>query len=195
MGGMSAVILAGLGNPGASYAGNRHNIGFMVIDRLMSDYGFPKPSLKFGGALSEGRVGLHKVFVFKPLGYMNTSGGPLGQLCNFYKLGAENVIVLHDELDLETGKIRIKTSGGNGGHNGLKSIDAHLGQDYKRLRIGIGHPGHKDLVSDYVLSDFTKAEWPMFETMIHEMSRHMPLLLQGDEAGYMNKISLVTKDT
>lgn len=192
---MTAIILVGLGNPGASYAGNRHNVGFMVIDQLMKDYGFPKASAKFGGALSEGRVGLHKVFAFKPMGYMNTSGGPVGQLLNFYKLAPETVIVLHDELDLEPGKLRIKTGGGNGGHNGLKSIDAHIGQDYKRVRIGIGHPGHKDLVSDYVLSDFAKAEQPLFQSVATEMSRHMPLLLQGDEAGYMNKISLVTKDT
>ncbi len=187
---MSAVILTGLGNPGASYAANRHNVGFMVIDRLVSDYNFPKPSAKFGGMLSEGRVGLHKVFAFKPMGYMNTSGGPLGQLLNFYKLTPENVTVLHDELDLEPFRLRIKTGGGNGGHNGLKSIDAHIGQDYKRVRIGIGHPGHKDLVSDYVLSDFAKAEKPALDTMVAEMSRHMPMLLQGDEAGYMNKINI-----
>lgn len=190
----SPLILAGLGNPGTSYAGNRHNIGFMLIDRIMQDYAFPKPSAKFGGALTEGRIGLLKIYAFKPMGYMNTSGAPLAQLCNFYKLTAENLIVAHDELDLEPTKLRIKTGGGNGGHNGLKSIDAHLGQDYKRLRIGIGHPGHKDAVSDYVLSDFSKAEWPQFDAMINEMSRQLPLLLQGDDAGYMNKISIVTKE-
>ncbi len=189
---MSAVILVGLGNPGASYAANRHNVGFMVIDRLMSDYGFPRPSLKFGGALSEGRVGLHKVFAFKPMGYMNTSGGPVGQLLNFYKLPSANVIAIHDELDLEPGRLRVKTGGGHGGHNGLKSIDANIGQDYRRVRIGIGHPGHKDLVSDYVLSDFTKAEWPMMDQIVCDVARHMPLLLQGDEAGFMNKIVVST---
>lgn len=185
---MSAVILTGLGNPGSQYAANRHNIGFMVIDRLMSDYGFPKASAKFGGLLSEGRVGLHKVLAFKPMGYMNTSGQPLGQLLNFYKLGPESVTVIHDELDLEPGRLRIKTGGGNGGHNGLKSIDAHIGQDYRRIRIGIGHPGHKDLVSNYVLADFSKAEVSMMQHMVEDISRHLPILLQGDEAGFMNKI-------
>lgn len=192
---MTAIILVGLGNPGTSYAANRHNIGFMVIDQLMKDYSFPKPAAKFGGLLSEGRVGLHKVFSFKPIGYMNTSGGPVGQLLNFYKLPPESIIVLHDELDLEPGKLRIKTGGGNGGHNGLKSIDAHIGQNYKRARIGIGHPGHKDLVSDYVLGDFPKTEWPLMQQIIWDMSRHMPMLIQGDDAGYMNKIVVSTTPT
>jgi PTH1 family peptidyl-tRNA hydrolase len=187
---MSAVILAGLGNPGAGYAGNRHNIGFMVIDRLVSDYGFSRPALKFGGSLCEGQIGLKKIYAFKPLGYMNTSGGPIGQLCHFYKLPPESLITFHDELDLEPGQIRVKTGGGHGGHNGLKSIDAHLGQNYKRVRIGIGHPGHKDLVSDYVLSDFSKGERAFMEQIVCEISRHVGLLIQGDDAGFMNKISV-----
>jgi PTH1 family peptidyl-tRNA hydrolase len=191
---MSAVILVGLGNPGTGYAGNRHNIGFMVIDRLMSDYGFPRPASRFGGLLAEGRVGLHRVFAFKPMGYMNTSGGPVGQLCHFYRIPPEQVTVIHDELDLAPGRLRIKQGGGAGGHNGLKSLDAHIGPNYRRIRVGIGHPGHRDLVSDYVLSDFSRAEMPLMQQMIAGLSQHLPLLLGGDEAGYMNRIALAAQN-
>lgn len=191
---MSAVILVGLGNPGTGYAGNRHNVGFMVIDRLMSDYGFPAPSGRFGGLLAEGRIGPHRVFAFKPTGYMNTSGGPVGQLCRFYRIPPEQVTVIHDELDLEPGRLRIKRGGGAGGHNGLKSLDAHIGPDYRRIRVGIGHPGHRDLVSDYVLSDFSRAEMPLMQQMIAGLSQHLPLLLSGDEAGYRNKTALAAQN-
>ena len=191
---MSAILLIGLGNPGPSYSGNRHNVGFMVIDRVVDDYGFSRPTHKFGGSLCEGVIGGQKVYAFKPLGYMNTSGGPAGELSRFYKIPAEQMIAIHDELDLPLGKLRIKRGGSSGGHNGLKSLDAHLGENYLRARVGIGHPGNKDLVSDYVLSDFSKAERPQVELMVQEMAKHISLLLQGDEAGFMNKIALAIKE-
>jgi PTH1 family peptidyl-tRNA hydrolase len=188
-------LIVGLGNPGPGHAGQRHNIGFMAVDRIAERHRFsPWKTSRFHGLMAEGNLGVHRVLLLKPETYMNDSGRSVGAAARFYKLEQPDVIVLHDELDLEPCRLRIKTGGGNGGHNGLRSIDAHIGQDYKRVRIGIGHPGNKDLVSDYVLSDFAKAEWPMVDQMVADMSRHMPLLLQGDEAGFMNKISLSIKD-
>ena len=186
-------LLIGLGNPGVSYAGNRHNVGFMTVDRIIADYNLAKPCLKFGGAVSEGMIGETKVFAFKPLGYMNISGMPVGEIMRFYKIPLENVIVFHDDLDLQLGKLRVKRGGSSGGHNGLRSLDAHLGADYMRVRIGIGHPGDKNLVSDYVLSDFRKEEWTIVENIVGETSRHLALLLAGDEAGFMTKVSLALK--
>ncbi len=188
------MLVVGLGNPGSTYSGNRHNIGFAAIDRLISDYALTRPSAKFGGMISEGAIGIYKVLTFKPMGYMNTSGGPVGEACRFYKIEPNHVIVIHDELDLPLGRLRVKIGGGHGGHNGLRSIDAHIGKEYWRIRLGIGHPGDKDKVSDYVLSDFAKAERPDAELMISEVSRHLPLLLSGDDAGFMNKVALAAKD-
>jgi len=183
-------LLIGLGNPGNSYAGNRHNVGFMAIDRIIADYGFSKPSLKFGGSVAEGVIAGNKVFAFKPLGYMNISGKPAHEIAHFYKIPLENIIVLHDELDLQLGKLRVKCGGSSGGHNGLRSLDAHLGADYQRVRIGISHPLDKNLVADYVLSDFRKEEKHAVENILQEISRHLGILLAGDEAGFMNKVSL-----
>ncbi len=191
---MTPFLLIGLGNPGSEYSGNRHNIGFMAVDRIAADYGFSKPAKKFGGSICEGVIGKQKVYAFKPLGYMNTSGGPAAEAARFYKIPPDHIIAIHDELDLPLGKLRVKRGGGNGGHNGLKSLDAHLGKDYLRIRLGIGHPGDKDMVTDYVLSDFRKAEKPMVELMIGEISKHIGLLLQGDEAKFMSKIALATKE-
>jgi PTH1 family peptidyl-tRNA hydrolase len=186
-----AHLIIGLGNPGTGYSGNRHNVGFMMLDNIISQYKFSKPSLKFGGAVADGMIGDEKVYAFKPLGYMNISGGPAGELARFYKIPLENIIVIHDDLDLQLGKLKVKRGGGSGGHNGLKSLDAHLGKDYMRIRIGIGHPGDKDMVSDYVLSNFRKEELPILDRITQETSRHLNLLLAGDEAGFMNKVSLV----
>ncbi len=185
-----AHLIIGLGNPGTGYSGNRHNIGFMVVDRIISEHGFSKPSLKFGGAVAEGAIEDNKVYAFKPLGYMNISGGPASEISRFYKIPLKNVITIHDDLDLPLGKLRVKRGGGSGGHNGLKSLDAHIGADYLRIRLGIGHPGDKDMVSDYVLSNFSKEEQPLLENMITEISHHIALLLAGDEAGFMNKVAL-----
>ncbi len=191
---MAHFLIIGLGNPGASYAANRHNAGFMAIEQIIADYGFSKPQRKFGGSLSEGMIAERKCFTFCPLGYMNTSGVPASEMANFYKIPLENIIVIHDELDIDLGRLKVKRGGGNGGHNGLRSLDAHMGADYARIRFGIGHPGDKNRVADYVLSDFAKDEMPLVETLVEEISKHLPLLLKGDEAGFMNKIALATKE-
>lgn len=191
---MTPFLLIGLGNPGKEYAGNRHNIGFMAIDFMMIDHGFSKPAKKFGGSIAEGRVGDHKVLAFRPLGYMNTSGVPAAEAAQFYKIPLENIIVIHDEIDLPLGRLKVKRGGGHGGHNGLKSLDAHLGKDYKRIRIGVGHPGDPELVGDYVLADFKKSEKKLASLIVNEISRHIKLLLAGDDAGFMNKIVLATKE-
>jgi len=187
---MTNSLLIGLGNPGTGYSGNRHNVGFMVLDRIIADYGFSKPSLKFGGAVAEGIIDGEKAYAFKPLGYMNISGGPASEIARFYKIELKNIIAIHDDLDIAPGKLKVKRGGGSGGHNGLKSLDSHIGVDYMRVRIGIGHPGDKDMVSDYVLSNFRKEELPQLEGIIQETCRHIGLLLKGDEAGFMNKVSL-----
>jgi PTH1 family peptidyl-tRNA hydrolase len=188
-----AHLIIGLGNPGTEYAGNRHNIGFMAIDRIIADHNFSRPTLKFGGAVSEGMIKNNKAYAFKPLGYMNISGGPSGELARFYKIPPKDIMVIHDDLDLPLGKLRVKRGGGSGGHNGLKSLDAHLGADYLRIRLGIGHPGDKDMVSDYVLSNFRKEEISGLGNIIQETSNHLDLLLAGDEAGFMNKVALATQ--
>ncbi len=187
---MTNFLLIGLGNPGSSYSGNRHNVGFMVLDKIMADYGFSKPSLKFGGSVAEGVIEANKVYAFKPLGYMNISGAPASEISRFYKIDLKNTIAIHDDLDIALGKLKVKRGGGSGGHNGLKSLDSHIGVDYMRIRIGIGHPGDKDMVSDYVLSNFRKEEVPALEGIIQETSRHIAVLLDSDEAGFMNKVSL-----
>lgn len=185
-----AHLIIGLGNPGTGYSGNRHNVGFMAVDRIISEHRFSKPSMKFGGAVAEGAIGEEKIYAFKPMGYMNISGTPASEIARFYKIPLKNIIAIHDDLDLQLGKLRVKRGGSSGGHNGLKSLDAHLGADYLRIRIGIGHPGDKDMVSDYVLSDFNKEELPTLNNIIQETSHHLGLLLTGDEAGFMNKVSL-----
>ncbi len=187
---MTNFLIIGLGNPGNVYTGNRHNIGFMAIDRIIADYGFSKSSLKFGGSVTEGLIGGNKIFAFKPLGYMNISGTPSSEIARFYKIPLKDIIVIHDDLDLALGKLRVKRGGSSGGHNGLKSLDSHIGVDYLRIRLGIGHPGDKDLVSDYVLSDFRKEETSTLHSIIQATSSHLGLLLAGDEAGFMNKVSL-----
>lgn len=187
---MTSFLIIGLGNPGNSYAGNRHNVGFMILDRIMADYGFSKPSLKFGGSVAEGVIAGNKVYAFKPLGYMNISGGPASEISRFYKIELNNTIAIHDDLDIALGKLKVKRGGSSGGHNGLKSLDSHIGVDYMRIRIGIGHPGDKDMVSEYVLSNFRKEEITALDGIIQETSRHIALLLNEDEAGFMNKVSL-----
>lgn len=183
------TLLIGLGNPGSKYAGNRHNVGFMLIDVLRAQYGAGAEQRKFGGALSEAVIDGRKTLLFKPLSYMNNSGLPSVELSRFFKIPLENIIVFHDELDLPLAKIRVKTGGGHGGHNGLRSLDAHLGQEYKRVRIGIGHPGDKLLVSNYVLDDFMKEERPATQELLGDMAKHIPLLMAGNDAEFMNKLA------
>lgn len=183
-------LLAGLGNPGDKYAGNRHNIGFMAIDRIAEDYGFIGFCSKFQAEYAEGRIGDDKVLLLKPQTFMNESGQSVGKVAKFYKIPPEKIIVFHDELDLAPFKIRVKTGGGAAGHNGLKSIKAHLGTpDFVRVRMGIGHPGEKEKVSPYVLSDFAKAEQGMLERCIDEVSRHISLLITGQGDDYMTRVA------
>lgn len=184
-------LLVGLGNPGDKYSGNRHNIGFMAIDAIASDYNIGPFRTKHQGLMAEGRIGDHKVVLLKPETYMNESGRSVGPLAKFYKIPPEHIVVFHDELDLQPAKIRVKTGGGNAGHNGLKSLDAHLGTpNYVRVRLGIGHPGDKDRVHGYVLNDFSKAERESWlGDYINAIARHVGVLLDGKDSDYMSKVA------
>jgi PTH1 family peptidyl-tRNA hydrolase len=183
-------LLVGLGNPGDKYAGNRHNVGFMAVDRIADDNHFPAFKSKFNGEYSEGRFGGQKVMLLKPMTYMNESGQSVGKVASFYKIPPEKIIVFYDELDLPPGKVKVKQAGGTGGHNGIKSIDAHLGdKNYWRVRLGIGHPGDKNRVSGYVLSDFSKEEQKWLPDFIDTVSRFSDYLVQGKEADFMTRVS------
>jgi peptidyl-tRNA hydrolase, PTH1 family len=186
------LLIVGLGNPGAQYAGNRHNIGFMAVDAIARANGFPNWSRKFHGEVATGTLGDDKVLLLKPSTFMNASGQSVGEAARFHKIEPSHVIVLYDELDLAPGKMRIKTGGGSGGHNGIKSIDAHLGQNYKRLRIGIGHPGHKDLVHNHVLGDFAKADAAWLDPLLSAIAANATLLTEGDGSKFLNKVALDT---
>ncbi|WP_204113433.1 aminoacyl-tRNA hydrolase [Shimia biformata] len=185
-------LFVGLGNPGTKYAGNRHNIGFMALDRIADDHGFAPWRGKFQGSLTEGRLGTEKVLLLKPETFMNLSGQSVGEAMRFYKLTPEDVVVFHDELDLAPGKLRVKQGGGHAGHNGLRSIHQHIGEAYGRVRIGIGHPGRKDLVSHYVLHDFHKADQDWLEDLLRGISDGAAQLAAGDTGKFMNAVSLRT---
>ena len=183
-------LIAGLGNPGAKYAGHRHNIGFMAMDRIAGDHGFPPWRAKFRGLLSEGRLGGERAALLKPETYMNESGRAVGEAMRFFKLEPEEVIVLHDELDLAPGRCKVKDGGGHAGHNGLRSIHAHIGPDYRRVRLGIGHPGHKDRVAGYVLHDFARADEAWLDDLLRGVSDGAPALAEGDAGRFMNAVAL-----
>ncbi len=184
------LIIAGLGNPGKKYAGHRHNIGFMAVDEIVRRHSFSAWRKKFRSEISEGLLDGETVLVMKPQTYMNESGRAVGEAMRFYNLGPENLVVLYDELDLVAGKVRVKTGGGAGGHNGIRSIDAHCGKDYRRVRLGIGHPGSKDRVTGHVLGDFAKADRDWLVPLLDEVARSAGLLVKGDDAGFMNKVAL-----
>ncbi|MCW9045119.1 MAG: aminoacyl-tRNA hydrolase, partial [Alphaproteobacteria bacterium] len=184
------LLLVGLGNPGAGYSENRHNIGFMAADEIVRRHSFVSFRKKFQGEISEGTIDGEKVLILKPQTFMNESGRSVGEVIRFYKIELENVIVLYDELDLPLGKLKVKTGGGAGGHNGIRSIDAHVGKDYRRVRLGIGHPGHKDKVHGHVLSDFAKSERPAVEKLIDEVACQIGHLIKGNDANFMNKVAL-----
>ena len=186
------LFIAGLGNPGGQYGDNRHNIGFMAVDAIHDEHDFGAWSKKHGALVAEGRLGGEKVLLIKPQTFMNESGKAVGDALRFYKAEPSQLVVLHDELDLPPGKVRIKTGGGNGGHNGLRSIDAHVGKDYRRIRLGIGHPGHKDRVSGYVLSDFAKADRDWLDPLIESIARNADLIAKGEDAMLMNRLSIQT---
>ncbi len=183
-------LLVGLGNPGAKYAGHRHNIGFMALDRIASDHGFPAWKGKHLGSISEGRFGSDRAVLLKPETFMNNSGQSVQAAMRFYKLDPADVIVLHDEIDLAPGKVKFKTDGGHAGHNGLRSIHAHIGPDYGRVRLGVGHPGHKDLVPSYVLHDFAKTDQDWLDDVLRGVSDGAPWLAAGDPAKFMNAVAL-----
>ncbi|TCO72107.1 aminoacyl-tRNA hydrolase [Rhodovulum euryhalinum] len=185
-------LFVGLGNPGAKYAGNRHNIGFMAVDRIAADHGFSPWRSKFQGQAAEGRLGTEKIVLLKPETYMNLSGDSVQAAVQFYKLAPSDVTVFHDELDLAPGKCRLKQGGGHAGHNGLRSIHAHIGPDYARVRLGIGHPGHKDRVSAYVLSDFAKADADWLDDLMRGISEGAAALAEGDGARFLNAVALRT---
>jgi PTH1 family peptidyl-tRNA hydrolase len=186
------LIIAGLGNPGAQYSGNRHNIGFMAIDAIHRRHSFSSWSKKFKALISEGELGGEKVLLVKPQTFMNLSGESVGEAMRFYKLQPENVLAVYDELDLLPGKPRIKTGGGHGGHNGIKSIDAHIGKEYRRLRLGIGHPGHKDRVHAYVLGDFAKSDQDWLQTLLDAIADNAEMLARAEDSQFMNKLALAT---
>lgn len=183
-------LFVGLGNPGAKYAANRHNIGFMAVDRIAEDHGFSPWRSKFQGQIAEGRLGREKVMLLKPETFMNLSGQSVGEAMRFYKLTPADVVVFHDELDLAPGKLRVKQGGGHAGHNGLRSLHGHIGENYTRVRMGIGHPGHKDRVAGYVLRDFAKAEENWLEDVLRGVSKGAPDLAEGDNGRFMNAVAL-----
>ncbi len=183
-------LFVGLGNPGSQYAGNRHNIGFMALDRIAEDHGFAPWRAKFQGLLTEGRLGSEKVLLLKPTTFMNRSGQSVRAALDFYKLESTDVTVFHDELDLAPGKARVKTGGGHAGHNGLRSIHGHITDAYDRVRLGIGHPGHKDRVASYVLHDFAKADQDWLDDLMRGISDGAADLAQGDAGRFMNAIGL-----
>ncbi|MEM6275524.1 MAG: aminoacyl-tRNA hydrolase [Pseudomonadota bacterium] len=185
-------LFVGLGNPGAKYAMNRHNIGFMALDRIADDHGFAPWRGKFQGSVSEGRLGTEKVLLLKPETFMNKSGQSVGEAMRFYKLTPADLTVFHDELDLAPAKLKVKQGGGHAGHNGLRSIHGHVGEDYRRVRLGIGHPGHKDAVSGYVLGNFAKADGDWLEDLLRGISDGASELAQGDNGRFMNAVSLRT---
>lgn len=185
-------LFVGLGNPGTKYAKNRHNIGFMVLDEIARDHGFTPWKSQFQGQVSSGTLGSEKVLLLKPSTFMNLSGQSVGEAMRFYKMTPEDVTVFHDELDLAPGKVRVKKSGGHAGHNGLRSIHQHIGEHYQRVRLGIGHPGHKDRVSGYVLSDFAKSEAGWLDDVTRGCSDGAKELAAGDGPRFLNAVSLRT---
>ncbi|MFW2588169.1 aminoacyl-tRNA hydrolase [Sagittula sp. SSi028] len=185
-------IFVGLGNPGSKYAANRHNIGFMALDRMAEDHGFGPWKSKFQGKIAEGMLGREKVLLLKPETFMNLSGQSVGEAMRFYKLESADVTVFHDELDLAPAKCRVKMGGGHAGHNGLRSIHAHIGEAYQRVRLGIGHPGRKELVAGYVLHDFTKADQTWLDDLMRGLSDGAPHLAAGDTGKFQNAVALRT---
>jgi len=183
-------LVVGLGNPGIRYAKNRHNIGFLAVAAIARRHGFPAFRDRFKGELSEGPIGGEKRLLLRPQTFMNDSGESVLAAASFYKIPPEEIVVIHDEIDLKPGKLRVKKGGGAAGHNGLRSIDAHLGQDYWRVRIGVGHPGVKELVQPYVLQNFAAdeiGEWVI--PMLDAVAETIPLLLAGDAAAFMSEVA------
>jgi PTH1 family peptidyl-tRNA hydrolase len=186
-------LIVGLGNPGARYERNRHNVGFMAVDEIVRRHGFGPWRGKFQGALAEGAIGGGRVYALKPQTYMNASGDAVGEAARFYKIAPDEIVVLYDEIDLAPGKLRVKRGGGAAGHNGIRSIDSAIGEDYWRVRIGIGHPGVKELVQPYVLQNFGAEETAWLGPLLGVVADAMPLLVAGDAPGFMTRVALLLR--
>ncbi len=187
------LLVAGLGNPGAEYARNRHNAGFMAVDTIHESYPFGPWRSRFQGFISEGALGGRKTFLLKPMTYMNDSGQSIGPAMRFFKLPLSALVVIHDEIDLAAAKLKVKTGGGDAGNNGARSITAALGPDYRRVRIGIGHPGEKGRVHGHVLGNFSKTDEDWLVPMLTAIAEAAPLLAKDDDVGFMSKVALLTQ--
>lgn len=187
-------LIVGLGNPGDKYRNNRHNIGFLAVDAIARRHGFPSFREKFHGLIAEGSIDGERVLLLKPQTFMNASGDSVQQVTKFYKLGPADVTVLYDEIDLAPGKVRVKVGGGTGGHNGIRSIDPQIGNSYRRVRLGVGHPGHKDMVMPHVLGDFSKAEQQAWLIpLLDSLADNAGMLIKGDDSGLMNKLAIAVQ--
>ena len=186
-------LIVGLGNPGKKYAGNRHNIGAMSVDRIARIHGFEPFRNKFKGLFADGRIDGLRTLLLKPQTFMNNSGDSVKAAAGFYQLEPHHISVIYDELDLAPGKVRIKTGGGNGGHNGLRSIDPRIGREYQRIRLGIGHPGHRELVTRHVLSDFHKIDNEWLPPLLEALGQNAQLIVKRDASGLMNKLALAVQ--
>ena len=184
------LLLVGLGNPGSAYAGNRHNIGFMALEAIAKRHGIGPWRRSFQGVAAEGPLAGERVLMLLPGTFMNESGRAVAEAAHFYKLGVGDIAVVHDEIELAPGKVRLKAGGGNAGHNGLRSISEHVGNDYRRVRVGVGHPGVKELVHGYVLSDFAKSERPWVEALCEIIADNAGLLATSQDASFQNKVHL-----
>lgn len=184
------LLFVGLGNPGKSHRSHRHNVGFMAADAIAREFGFPGWRKRFRGEAADGTIGGAKVLILKPQTYMNKSGEAVREAAAFYKVPLENIVVFYDEIDLAPGKVRMKTGGGTAGHNGIRSVVSHVGEEFRRVRIGVGHPGHKDLVHGYVLSDFSRAEQKWLTPLLEAIARAAPHLVSGDDPHFMSEVAL-----
>ncbi|MER9074949.1 aminoacyl-tRNA hydrolase [Mesorhizobium sp. M0904] len=188
------LVFTGLGNPGAKYANNRHNVGFMAADAIARRHSFSPWSKKFQGLIAEGMLAGEKVILIKPQTFMNLSGQSVGEALRFYKLGPSALTVFYDEIDLAAGKVRVKVGGGSGGHNGIRSLDQHVGKDFRRVRIGVGHPGVKEMVHGHVLGDFAKADREWLDVLLDAIADGAGLLAEGDDNSFMNRVTLALRD-
>ena len=187
------LLIVGLGNPGPRYAYHRHNIGFMAVEDIAERWRFGPFRGKFAGQIAEGSLADRSALLLKPLTYMNDSGRSVGQAVRFFKLVPDDVVVIYDELDLAPGKCRVKKGGGSAGHNGLRSLDSHIGRDYWRVRLGIGHPGDRDLVHGYVLHDFAKSDEAWLDPLMEAVAESIPLMADGEHEKFMSKVALMTQ--
>jgi peptidyl-tRNA hydrolase, PTH1 family len=184
------LLFVGLGNPGPSHASNRHNIGFMAVQAIARRHEISPWRRRFQGVAVEGNIAEERVLLLLPGTYMNESGRAVAEAANFYKLDAGNIVVFHDEAELSPGKVRLKRGGGNAGHNGLRSVSEHIGNDYHRVRLGVGHPGDKNLMERYVLQDFAKSDWPWVEALCDIVADNVALLIEGRDSTFQNKVHL-----